>query len=241
MGQILYQLNNNDLTFPSLEQALTEPNGLLAIGGDLTPQRLVNAYQQGIFPWFNDNDPIMWWSPSPRAIIKLDQLRINKTLRKAINKAPFKITINQAFDQVIQQCANAPFRCDGTWIVPKMQHAYLNLHKLGYAHSIEIWQHENNNDKGELVGGLYGVAINGYFSGESMFYTKSNASKFALVALAKVLKSANINFIDCQLLNPFLESMGATELPREQFVLLKNSALNTRLNDGFWTKRELLI
>jgi len=246
VGQILHQLNEDNLTFPSLNHALTDPNGLLAIGGDLTPQRLINAYHQGIFPWFNQEEPIMWWSPNPRAVIKFDHLRINKTLRKAIKKCPFKITINHAFEQVIQHCANAPFRHDDTWIIPTMQHAYIELHKRGYAHSIEVWQEEpcvqNNADiEYELVGGLYGVAINGCFSGESMFYTKANASKFALVALVKALESININFIDCQLLNPFLESMGSTEISREQFILLKDIAINTHVHKDFWTKRELFI
>lgn len=234
----LYQLHDNSLAFPPIEHALTEPNGLLAVGGDLQPKRLLNAYQQGIFPWFSENDPLLWWSPNPRAIIKLDDLRINRTLRKALKKSPYKITLNNAFEEVIAYCADAPFRDDGTWILPEMQSAYVNLHQLGFAHSIEVWQ-TNDLNHPKLVGGLYGVAINGYFSGESMFYTSPNASKFALVALSDLLRTMDINFIDCQLLNNFLENMGAIEITRENFVALKQTAINTKIQADFWQPREL--
>ncbi len=239
---MLYQLDDNHLGFPPLHCALTEPNGLLALGGDLSPPRLISAYQHGIFPWFSEGDPLMWWSPDPRAIIKLNDLRINRTLRKAIKKSPYKITLNTAFEQVIKCCANAPFRDDDTWIVPEMQNAYSQLHQLGYAHSIEIWQ-ENIDDISQktLVGGLYGVAINGFFSGESMFYTRPNASKFALLALANLLDSLNIEFIDCQLLNPFLADMGAIEILRSDFVALKETAITKVIPENFWQPRELCI
>lgn len=236
----LYQLNDNNLAFPPIELALTKPNGLLAVGGDLQPQRLINAYSQGIFPWFSENDPLLWWSPDPRAIIKLDDLRINRTLRKVLKKSPYTITLNTAFEQVIALCADAPFRDDDTWILPDMQSAYVNLHQLGFAHSIEVWQ-KNTMDKPELVGGLYGVAINGYFSGESMFYTSPNASKFALVALTKLLRSIDIDFIDCQLLNHFLVDMGATEISRENFVACKQTAINKEVAADFWQPRELPV
>jgi len=236
----LYQLNDNSLAFPPIELALTEPNGLLAVGGDLQPQRLINAYSQGIFPWFSENDPLLWWSPDPRAIIKLSDLRVNRTLRKTLKKSPYKITLNTAFEQVIALCADAPFRDDGTWILPEMQSAYVNLHQLGFAHSIEVWQ-TNSVDKPELVGGLYGVAINGFFSGESMFYTSANASKFALVALSELLRTIDVDFIDCQLLNSFLADMGATEISRENFVALKQTAINKSVTENFWQPRELSI
>lgn len=234
----LYQLNDNSLAFPPVELALTEPNGLLAVGGDLQPQRLINAYSQGIFPWFSENDPLLWWSPNPRAIINVDDLRINRTLRKALKKYPYKITLNTAFEEVIALCADAPFRDDGTWILPDMQNAYVNLHQLGFAHSIEVWQ-KNSLGQPALVGGLYGVAINGFFSGESMFYTSPNASKFALVALGKLLKSIEVDFIDCQLLNDFLADMGATEISRENFIALKQTAINKEVAPDFWQPREL--
>ncbi|MDX2369648.1 MAG: leucyl/phenylalanyl-tRNA--protein transferase [Colwellia sp.] len=240
MSQALYQLNVKDLAFPPIELALTEPNGLLAVGGDLQPQRLINAYSQGIFPWFSENDPLLWWSPNPRAIIKLCDLRVNRTLRKALKKSPYKITLNTAFEQVIALCADAPFRDDGTWILPEMQNAYVNLHQLGFAHSIEVWQ-TNVFDEPTLVGGLYGVAINGFFSGESMFYTSPNASKFALVALAELLRTIEVDFIDCQLLNNFLADMGATEISRENFVAFKQTAINKEVAVNFWQPRELPV
>lgn len=238
---MLYQLSTSSLAFPPLHCALDEPNGLLAIGGDLSPARLIAAYQQGIFPWFSDGEPIMWWSPDPRAVINLSDLRINRTLRKAIRKSPYSITLNTSFKQVIQLCADAPFRDDATWIVSDMQSAYIQLHELGNAHSIEIWQHSDTENEKILVGGLYGVAINGFFSGESMFYKAANASKFALVALAKLLAELNVNFIDCQLLNPFLSDMGAVEISRTDFVNQKENAINKVVPENFWHPRELLI
>jgi len=240
MSQTLYQLNEKDLAFPPLEYALTEPNGLLAIGGDLSPQRLISAYSKGIFPWFSDNDPLMWWSPDPRAIINIDQLRINRTLRKSLNKAPYLVTLNQDFEQVISLCADAPFRDEDTWILDDMQAAYLQLHRLGFAQSVEVWQFDELGHK-KLVGGLYGVAIKGYFSGESMFYQKSNASKFALVALAKLLSSIDINFIDCQLLNPFLADMGAIEISRDEFIKQQVDAITKEVPSDFWQTRQLPI
>jgi leucyl/phenylalanyl-tRNA--protein transferase len=242
--QILYQLDEQDLTFPSQDFALTEPNGLLAVGGDLQPKRLINAYSQGIFPWYSENDPLMWWSPDPRAIINLSDLHVNRTLRKAIKKSPYKITLNTAFNQVIEQCADAPFRDDGTWILPEMEAAYIKLHELGYAHSIEVWHTSCDglpNSEQELVGGLYGIAINGFFSGESMFYTKANASKFAIVALTDLLRSVDVDFIDCQILNPFLADMGAVEISRNKFLKMKQTAINKEVTPDFWLARELTI
>jgi len=243
MGQILYQLDNEHLTFPPIEHALTDPNGLLALGGDLSPQRLIEAYSQGIFPWYSDNDPLMWWSPDPRAIININELRINRTLRKHLNKSPYYVTLNQDFSQVINLCADAPFRYDDTWIVSEMQSAYIKLHELGFAHSIEVWQQDDSAtpENKKLVGGLYGVAINGFFSGESMFYTKNNASKFALVALGKLLNGIGVNFIDCQLLNPFLADMGAIEVSRDEFIKQQRDAIIKTVPNNFWQARQLLI
>ncbi|GAA6173381.1 leucyl/phenylalanyl-tRNA--protein transferase [Colwellia sp. KU-HH00111] len=247
---MLYQLNDDNVAFPALDCALTDPNGLLAVGGDLQPKRLIHAYSQGIFPWFSEHDPLMWWSPDPRAIICIEDLKINRTLRKALKKSPYSVTINTAFEQVIAHCADAPFRKDGTWIVPQMQTAYTNLHRLGYAHSIEVWQtaipdtideNKPTDEKKVLVGGLYGVAINGFFSGESMFYTQANASKFALVALTKLLSTMDSEFIDCQLLNPFLADMGAIEISRIDFIKRQQTAINKRLTTDFWQPRALDI
>lgn len=235
MSQTLYFLNESSLAFPDLSFALSEPNGLLALGGDLTPERLVEAYANGIFPWYSDDEPIMWWSPNPRAIIPTDEIYINKTLRKFLKKSSYKVTVNKAFNDVIAYCADAPFRTEETWIVDDMMKAYRQLHQLGHAHSIEVWQ----DDK--LVGGLYGVAINGFFSGESMFYKASNASKIALISLAQLLKDQGLTFIDCQINNPFLESMGAIEISRDEFVRLKQKAINTMVPDNVWLPRQLYL
>ena len=240
MSQMLYQLDDASLAFPPIDCALTEPNGLLALGGDLSSARLLSAYAQGIFPWYSEDDPLMWWSPNPRAIIALEQLRINRTLAKAIRKTPYIITLNQDFTQVIQLCADAPFRFDETWILDDMQAAYIKLHQQGHAHSIEVWQQGEDKVK-VLVGGLYGVAINGFFSGESMFYKQSNASKFALIALSQLLKRIDVSFIDCQLLNPFLADMGAKEISRDNFLKRQQEAITKQVPDNFWQARTLTL
>ena len=231
--QMIPRLHPESLAFPPVTQALTDPNGLLAFGGDLSVKRLVNAYKHGIFPWFNEGDPIMWWSPNPRAIIPVTDLKINRTLRKTLNKGCFSVTLNYAFEQVLDLCADAPFRKEGTWITEPMIAAYTQLHRQGFAHSIEVWSDNN------LVGGLYGIAINGFFSGESMFYKQSNASKVALLALTNILKDIGVTFIDCQIMNPFLQDMGAIEIPRKAFVELKQTAINKVVARDFWQKRIL--
>ncbi|MGB1198005.1 MAG: leucyl/phenylalanyl-tRNA--protein transferase [Thalassotalea sp.] len=233
MEKALPWLEQDSLYFPPHSNAQSDPNGLLAIGGDLSLQRLIKAYSLGIFPWFNEDQPILWWCPTPRAIIPTNQLIVNKTTRKFLKKTNYTVTVNNAFDQVIRFCANAPFRSEETWITTEMQQAYLNLHQAGYAHSIEVWY------EGELIGGLYGIAINGYFSGESMFYKRDNASKVALIALTSLLKNAGISFIDCQIENPFLNSMGCIELTRDKFIALKNEAMALALPAQFWQQRPL--
>ncbi len=233
MSQVLTALSPHDLAFPDLHNALTEPNGLLAVGGDLSWQRLVNAYKHGVFPWFNEQDPLLWWSPNPRAILSLDDIHINKTLKKFIRKQPYQVTINHAFDRIINICADAPFRDDDTWILDEMVDAYQILHRKGYAHSVEVWEGD------DLVGGLYGVAINGLFSGESMFYLKTNASKIALIALGQHLKSFGVRFIDCQIQNPFLQSMGAIEIERKIFIQLKEVELNRPMAPSCWQPQRI--
>ncbi|WP_206485785.1 leucyl/phenylalanyl-tRNA--protein transferase [Thalassotalea sp. G2M2-11] len=230
MSKALPWLTADCLSFPSPDSALSDPNGLLAIGGDLSAKRLITAYQLGIFPWFNQGEPILWWSPSPRAVIPVDALYINRSLKKVINKQLYTVTLNQAFDQVIHMCADAPFRKEGTWINQQMLDAYTNLHRLGYAHSIEVWHNQ------QLVGGLYGVAINGAFSGESMFYIKDNASKIALVALSKLLKP-HAQYIDCQILNPFLAAMGCIEISQSEFQTAHQQAQKKQLTPYFWQPR----
>lgn len=233
MTRAIPWITSNSSTFPDLTTALNEPNGLLAFGDDLSPQRIFQAYQNGIFPWFSDGEPVMWWSPDPRGIINISQLVINKTLKKVIKRNTFTVTINKDFNQVISLCADAPFRQEETWIVDPMIAAYRLLHEQGKAHSIEVWHNE------QLVGGLYGVAINGYFSGESMFYRQSNASKIALVYLAKLLKSINVEFIDCQMLNPFLANMGCIEVTREQFLGYQSAAKKIIPPINFWQTKTL--
>lgn len=233
MSQTLHFLDEASLAFPPPEYALSDPNGLLAIGGDLSSKRLISAYRLGIFPWYSEGEPIMWWSPTPRAVIPTSQIRINKTLRKFLNKSSYTVSVNRAFDQVIGQCANAPFRREETWIVDEMKSAYCQLHQKGYAHSIEVWQND------QLVGGLYGVAINGFFSGESMFYQAPNASKVALIALAQMLEQNGIEIIDCQIINPFLATMGAIEISRSSFDQERAKALSIKLPDFIWQARQL--
>lgn len=216
----LFKLNHS-MVFPSVEFALEEPNGLLAFGGDLSPQRLVAAYKQGIFPWYSENEPILWWSPEPRAIIYADEFTANKSLRKSIRKQAYYATLNHAFDEVIHHCAGVPRKDlnaqeeNGTWISSDMIAAYTQLHELGHAHSIEIY-----NQQHQLVGGLYGVVVSGVFCGESMFHLQTDASKAAFLALSQHLTKNGMNIIDCQLVNPHLERLGCKAIARDTFLNL---------------------
>ncbi|MGK0441452.1 MAG: leucyl/phenylalanyl-tRNA--protein transferase [Pseudohongiellaceae bacterium] len=204
-------LDPEELYFPATHTALHEPNGLLAVGGDLSPERLHLAYQSGIFPWYEEDEPIMWWSPSPRAVLFPDKIHISRSLRKRINRQEFKVTCDQAFDQVTQHCALTPRGGQhGTWITEEMREAYSELHRLGHAHSIETW----NN--GTLVGGLYGVSIGKMFFGESMFSHQTDASKIAFVALAQNLQRWGYPVIDCQISHPHLQSLGSEEINRSE-------------------------
>jgi leucyl/phenylalanyl-tRNA---protein transferase len=203
--------------FPPLQQALTEPNGLIAIGGDLTAKRLLTAYQRGIFPWFSPGEPILWWSPDPRMVLFPAEITISRSLRKVIQQQAFEIRINTAFESVIVACANtARPGQDGTWISEEMAQAYSELHKLGYAHSVEAWQN------GTLVGGCYGVKIGRMFYGESMFHHVSNASKVAFAHLVQWLNAQQVGMIDCQMYTPLLASFGAYEIPRDRFIEIMN-------------------
>lgn len=204
--------------FPPLQQALTEPNGLIAIGGDLTAQRLLAAYQRGIFPWYSLGEPLLWWSPDPRMVLFPEQVRISRSLRKVIQQQLFEIRIDTAFASVISACAATPRPGqDGTWISPEMMEAYSELHRLGYAHSVEAWQ----DDK--LVGGCYGVKIGRMFYGESMFHHVGNASKVAFAHMVQWLNTQQVGMIDCQMHTPLLASFGAYEIARDRFI--------ERLND----------
>ncbi|SDI15944.1 leucyl/phenylalanyl-tRNA--protein transferase [Pseudomonas panipatensis] len=209
---MLNWLSRDNFEFPPLEQALHEPNGLLAAGGDLDPRRLIAAYRHGCFPWFQDGQPILWWSPDPRTVLFPDELHISRSLSKCLRQGQFRITIDQAFDQVIQGCAGPRDYADGTWITSPMQEAYRKLHHLGIAHSVESWRDE------ELVGGLYGLAIGRLFFGESMFSRSGNASKAAFVSLVQRLRAAGFVLIDCQMPTQHLHSFGARSISRAQFT-----------------------
>ena len=210
-----YWLNPNDPEdFPDVSMALTDPDGLLAIGGDLSSERLLSAYRRGIFPWFSDDQPVLWWSPDPRAVLFPEQLHISKSLAKTIRKNVFDIRLDTVFKDVILSCAAPRPRQDGTWITAEMMQAYTKLHKLGYAHSIECWK---NN---KLVGGLYGIAIGEVFFGESMFSLERDASKVAFAALAKGAGKIKPKLIDCQIKSDHLQSLGATTISRNEFIRL---------------------
>lgn len=205
-------LDEQLLEFPDTSQALSDPDGLLAVGGDLAPERLLQAYKRGIFPWFSDGQPILWWSPNPRTVVLPTELHIGRSLRKLLKKKPFKITMDHAFPEVIQQCSSISRNGeDGTWITESMLQAYLDLHDAGFAHSVEAWQDN------QLVGGLYGIALGKVFFGESMFSKASGASKVAFVSLVKQLQLWQFELIDCQMKTDYLMSFGAKEISREQF------------------------
>lgn len=207
----MVHLLSDELLFPHPDYANEE--GLLAVGGDLSAERLLLAYRKGIFPWFNANDPPLWWSPNPRFVLFPDQIRITKSMRRILRKEQFEVTFDQDFDRVIKACGETPRDGQGgTWITPNMLRAYRKLYQLGYAHSVEVWQ------DGELAGGLYGVSIGKCFFGESMFTWVSNASKTALMTLNKVLIERGFWLIDCQMYTQHLERLGAAGIPRKRFL-----------------------
>lgn len=200
--------------FPPAARALREPDGLLAVGGDLSPLRLLNAYRGGIFPWYSDGQPILWWSPDPRLVFRTDAVRLSSRLRRALRRCDWRIRADTAFEAVIGACANTPRPGQsGTWITAQMQAAYLRLHHLGHAHSIEVW-----DGQGRLAGGLYGVAIGRMFFGESMFSACSGGSKVALAGLARRLHTWGWPLLDAQVENPHLLSLGGERWPRERFL-----------------------
>jgi leucyl/phenylalanyl-tRNA--protein transferase len=198
--------------FPDPRHALAEPNGLLAFGGDLSPQRLLAAYSHGIFPWFGEGEPILWWSPDPRCVFRTETARINRSLRRQLSGQHWRLTVDHAFDQVIRACAAPRTNASGTWLVPAMIDAYVALHRLGHAHSVEVWDGER------LVGGIYGVAVGRLFCGESMFSAESGGSKIALIALARLLHDMDFPLIDTQVSNAHTLSLGAIEIPRVEFL-----------------------
>jgi leucyl/phenylalanyl-tRNA--protein transferase len=215
--------------FPPTGQALREPNGLLACGGDLSPSTLLSAYRRGIFPWYDDPEPILWWSPDPRSVILPEQLHISRSLRRTLRRNLFRLSVNGDFTAVMRACAAPRQDQHGTWINPDMVEAYSTLNKLGWAHSIEV-----RDADGALLGGLYGVAMGRAFFGESMFSRVADASKVALVALAWSLRQRGGGIIDCQLENPHLNSLGARRLPRVDFEALLDQTVGDRVHNDAW-------
>jgi len=219
----------HDTPFPPIQSALKHPNGLLAAGGELSSERLLEGYRRGIFPWFSADDPILWWSPDPRMILFPAELKISRSLGKTLRNRPYEARFDSAFDDVMAGCA-APRKGEaGTWIGGGMLEAYRRLHRLGYAHSVETWI------DGELAGGLYGVAIGRVFFGESMFSRVHDASKIALAALVGHLRSAGFRLIDCQMRTRHLETLGAREIPRRRFSRLLEELIHYPRSPGSWS------
>jgi len=224
-------LDPDDL-FPPIARALSAPNGLLCAGADLSPERLVAAYSRGIFPWFSEGDPILWWSPDPRMVLFPQELRVSRSLRKAVVRGAYETRFDHDFRAVIEACA-APRKPEGgTWIVPEMVEAYVRLHERGFAHSVESWQ------DGRLAGGLYGVALGRVFFGESMFAHAPDASKVALVKLVERLNARGFRVIDCQQATAHLASLGARQIPRKAFAQILEDSIQYPLSGERWSRAE---
>jgi len=216
--------------FPNTNKAQIEPNGLLAAGGLLSPAWLTTAYRRGIFPWFDDESPILWWSPAPRMILKAENFHLGRTVRKLIRKSEFKISCDLAFSEVIYQCAQPREDEEGTWITEEMEQAYIRLNANGISHSVECW-----NTTGELIGGLYGLQINKAFFGESMFSRDNNASKLVFAHFADFLFNSGITIIDCQMYSDHMAQFGADEIERDEFEALLSNATREPLNINYPT------
>ncbi|MCX8124517.1 MAG: leucyl/phenylalanyl-tRNA--protein transferase [Spirochaetes bacterium] len=224
---MLYYLDKDVIWFPPVHEAIED--GLLAFGGDLTPEWLLEAYSKGIFPWFNsDTSEILWWSPDPRFILFPDELKIPRSLKQVMKKKIFTVSMDKAFQTVIAECAKPRKNDSGTWITPRMKKSYTMLHTLGYAHSVEVWK------GAELVGGLYGVSLGKAFFGESMFTKIDNASKIALLTLVAVVRRLGFTFIDCQVYTDNLKRFGARFIAREDFINLLNASLVHQTRKGSW-------
>ena len=215
--------------FPPLATALSEPNGLLAVGGDLAPERLLAAYRRGICPWYSPGEPILWWSPDPRMVLFPAEFKVSRSLGRTLRRGGYEVRLDTAFARVIAACAQTPRRGQhGTWIVPEMQAAYRRLHELGLAHSVETWV------DGELVGGLYGIALGRMFYGESMFSWRSDASKIAVAHLARYLERLGFGMVDCQMHTAHLASLGAREIPRDDFIARLDALVAAGPAPGPW-------
>jgi leucyl/phenylalanyl-tRNA--protein transferase len=221
----------SDSAFPPIEAALDEPNGLLAAGGDLSPGRILAAYRRGIFPWFGAGQPILWWSPNPRMVLFADEFHMSHSLRKRVNRREFEIRVDTAFSDVIENCAHTPRRGQlGTWITPAIMDAYRELHAEGFGHSIEAWRN------GELVGGLYGLALDRMFFGESMFAHENDASKVALAGLIEVMRRLDMPLIDCQQETTHLASFGARPIPRRAFATHLSELIHSTAPPAGWER-----
>ncbi|NNC66184.1 MAG: leucyl/phenylalanyl-tRNA--protein transferase [Gammaproteobacteria bacterium] len=214
--------------FPPASAALREPNGLLAVGGNLEPDWLLAAYVRGIFPWYEAGQPILWWSPDPRAILLPDELHVSRRLKRTIRKTTVRMSADTSFAAVIEACAAPRVYTDDTWITPQMRDAYVTMHRLGWAHSFEAW------DDDELIGGLYGLAIGDVFFGESMFSRRTDASKIAFVNAVAYLRDCGFRLIDCQVWSHHLRTLGARTMPREQFLALLNTLCDADRRPGSW-------
>ncbi|WP_062270155.1 leucyl/phenylalanyl-tRNA--protein transferase [Endozoicomonas arenosclerae] len=214
--------------FPPIHEALDYPDGLLAMGGNLESNTLANAYQKGIFPWFNDGEPILWWSPNPRMVLYPDELHISRSMKRFLKKHPYRVSFDEAFDDVMTACSLPRNNQDGTWIIREMKDAYSELFHQGLAHSVEVW----SDDK--LIGGLYGVAIDKIFFGESMFSFATNTSKLAMTHLCRELQSRNFQLVDCQIHSPHLESLGARMISREAFLEALKDGCRTPSTSAHW-------
>ncbi|MGE6792834.1 leucyl/phenylalanyl-tRNA--protein transferase [Pseudomonas guineae] len=224
---MLTWLQRDSLIFPPLNKALREPNGLLAAGGDLRPERLIEAYRHGCFPWFQDDQPILWWSPDPRTVLLPNKLHISRSLAKVLRQARYRVTFDQAFADVIRACAGPRSYAAETWITSPMQDAYLELHKRGVAHSVEVWRDN------QLIGGLYGLAMGQLFFGESMFSHADNASKVGFATLVERLKHWGFALIDCQMPTEHLLSLGAETISRDEFACYLSAHLD-QPNQADW-------
>jgi leucyl/phenylalanyl-tRNA---protein transferase len=221
----IFQLPN-EIIFPPVN--LTHESGILAIGGDLSPERLLAAYAEGIFPWYSEGDPILWWCPDPRFVLRPGEVKVSKTMRQVFNRSIFRVSFDRAFREVITACRMPRKSQAGTWITDEMLEAYCALHEMGYAHSVEAWKGN------ELAGGLYGVSLGGMFFGESMFARESNASKTALIVLGAALDERSFDMIDCQVYTEHLGSLGAHDLSRDEFIKVLRNSLERETLRGSW-------
>lgn len=222
-------LPDDEIWFPAADTALEQPDGLLAAGGDLSAPRLIEAYRRGIFPWYSDGEPILWWSPNPRCVFFPEQFHISRSLQRQLKRGDFQVTYDQAFERVVDACAAPRSEENGTWITLEMRSAYLHLHQLGIAHSIEVWRDCS------LIGGLYGLAVGRVFYGESMFSAATGGSKIALAHLTDRLHKQGYALLDCQVHNPHLESLGAVCIKRRDFLAILNQNASKSVQDMWHT------